>query len=104
MLSMDLPGKVDMSKKSSSPKMKTSGAPCTTLACQNGVWENDYLTESERRMASESHSESTDLGSPKGGLRTIIGELQAKLTAMKQQFAEIRTRCNSHNDSNRDIT
>ena len=53
--------------------------------------ENEYLTEAERRMASESAS-SANVELPKVGIRTVIGELQAKLTEMKQRFAEIRTR------------
>ena len=88
MLQMDTPGKVDLSNPKK--KMRTSKVRCTTLACQNGVWENEYLTESERRMNSESAPSKRDI--PKVGIRKVIGELQAKLTEMKQRFAEIRAR------------
>ena len=86
MLRLDEPAQVDAAAmKKSRLRSQAKKVKCTTLACQNGVWENDYLTESERRMTGSSEE-------PKVGLKTIISQLQAKLQEMKVKFSEIRAR------------
>jgi hypothetical protein len=86
MLRLDEPAHVDaVAMRKSRLISQAKKVKCTTLACQNGVWENDYLTESERRMTGASEE-------PKIGLKTIISELQAKLQKMKVKFSEIRAR------------
>ena len=91
MLAMDTPGKVDPALRGSHRRLKSPvrKVRCTTLSCKNGIWENDYLTESERRMISDSSSQGSE---SKTGIRKVIGELQDKLQKMKKKFAEIRAR------------
>ena len=86
MLRLDEPAHIDAAAmKKSRLRSQEKKVKCTTLACQNGVWENDYLTESERRMTGSSEE-------PKTGLKKVISELQAKLQEMKVKFNEIRAR------------
>jgi hypothetical protein len=96
MLRLDEPAQVDAAAmKKSRLRSQAKKVKCTTLACQNGVWENDYLTESERRMTGSSEE-------PKVGLKTIISQLQAKLQEMKVKFSEIRARY-SYDGSNLNV-
>lgn len=41
---------VDQARKMNVVGSRRSGAPCTSLKCDNGVWQNDYLSTSEDRM------------------------------------------------------
>ena len=49
-LNEDSGGSVDDTAQKMNVVGSKSGAPCTSLKCDNGVWQNDYLQTSEDRM------------------------------------------------------
>ena len=49
-LSEDSDNLVEAARKMNVVGSKQGGAPCTSLKCDNGVWQNDYLQTSEDRM------------------------------------------------------
>lgn len=89
MLNMDDPGIV-ISRPRAPKLTKPKKLKCTSLACGEAGWENDYAVESERRL------QENKLGSPgetDASLSSIVSELQAKLESMKNKFRLIRARC-----------
>ncbi len=92
MLELDDPADVQAGiAKTSRGRIKIAKSKCTTLACTNGIYENDYLAESERRIhgARKNRPATQDT---KSSIGLVVSELQAKLQAMKSQFREIRSR------------
>ncbi len=85
MLSLDDPGDINLrGKPSAQTKIK-----CTSLACGEAGWENDYALESERKLR-DNHVGSD--AEPDMSLGSVVSELQAKLESMKQKFRLIRAR------------
>eukprot|EP00292_Cryptomonas_paramecium_P023132 CAMPEP_0113681996 /NCGR_PEP_ID=MMETSP0038_2-20120614/12360_1 /TAXON_ID=2898 /ORGANISM="Cryptomonas paramecium" /LENGTH=187 /DNA_ID=CAMNT_0000600901 /DNA_START=26 /DNA_END=585 /DNA_ORIENTATION=+ /assembly_acc=CAM_ASM_000170 len=88
MLDLDMPGQYHPRLNRDIPQI----AKCTGLACQEGFWENDYLSEADRRMTADAHQGQS---APKVDLKTLVKTLKEKFKEMKKQFLEVRARFTS---------
>ena len=67
---------------------KGKGVPCTSLKCDNGVWQNDYLNTAEQRMEKTLNGEDP-------GKKAMTPDEQQSFMDSEKEFAVscIRCRC-----------